>query len=288
MTPQRFTVQVPLPPWLKDHRFNGRVVLPAVAAMELLAARVCAIYPSADICAMTRARFLKFLEIPPETTRIDVQVELEREETGSVLARLVTRNQRATMTRMIQHCELFFATGSPAPAITADPATPSPADGTLNFSAEQIYNELVPFGPAFRTLQDQLVLTENTARGIVLAPDLPTTTASPALLGSPFPLDGAMHAACVHGQFQVDFVPFPVGFAVRTIIHPTQAGERYHVQAHLRALSTDELIYDLKILDEEKRVREQVTGLRMRDVSGGRIRPPAWTRTYTICQCGGA
>jgi hypothetical protein len=280
MTPRRFTVQVPLPPWLKDHRFNGRVVLPAVAAIELLAARVCAIYPAADICAMTQARFLRFLEIPPETPRIDVQVELEREETGPVLARLVTRNRRATMTRMIQHCELFFAAGPPAPAITGEPAAPSPAAVTLNLSAGQIYNELVPFGPTFRTLQDQLVLTQNTARGMVLAPDLPSPTASPALLGSPFPMDGAMHAACVHGQFQVDFVPFPVGFAVRTIIHPTQVGERYHVQAHLRALTTDELTYDLKILDGEERVREQVTGLRMRDVSGGRIRPPAWTRTF--------
>jgi len=137
----------------------------------------------------------------------------------------------------------------------------------------------VPFGPTYRTLRDRLRLTADMAWGRVRAPELPRMDrGSGTARAIPFPLDGAMHAACVHGQRLVDFIPFPVGFAARVIARPTEGGESYAVRVRLRSRADNELVYDLAILDEGGRLRETVTALRMRDVSGGRIRPPAWVK----------
>ena len=47
------------------------------------------------------------------------------------------------------------------------------------------------------------------------------------LLGSPFPLDAAMHAACVWGQRFAGIVSFPVGFEKRIIYQKTKKGDDY-------------------------------------------------------------
>ena len=75
-----------------------------------------------------------------------------------------------------------------------------------------------------------------------------------------------------------DFVPFPVAIAHRWIIEPTRAGERYRTQVRLREQTTEVLLYDLEITGVDGRLRERITGLRMRDVSAGRIRPPGWVK----------
>lgn len=92
----------------------------------------------------------------------------------------------------------------------------------------------------------------------------------------PFLWMAAMHAACVHGQRLAGFVPFPVGFEQRRILAPHQAGRQHHAQVRLCAQAAEMLVYDLLIADAGGRVRDH--RLRMRDVSGGRITPPAWIR----------
>jgi hypothetical protein len=274
MTAAVIPVRLPIRPWFCDHCFNGRAILPAVEAMRVLAETVRAEHPVLDVRIMHGGRFARFLEIPPDQDVVDILVELAQMEGGAVRTRLCTRKQLKTMTRLTEHCELIFgaiaahdAMAAPPPAMTSKSAR--------QVSAERIYRELVPFGPAYRTLQGDLNLTENSAEGILHTPNLPLED-SP--LGSPFPFDGAMHAACVHGQRLVDFVPFPVGFTTRIIAAPTLPGEEYVTTVHLRACAADELVYDLWVLDQEKQVRETLSGLRMRDVSSGRIKPPAWIK----------
>ncbi len=274
MALERRTIYLPIPPWFQDHRFNDRVLLPAVEAMRLLAATAQAARPELDVRIMEQGRFAKFLALPPEASGIDVMVELETDADGTVYARLLTRTQLKTMARMTNHCQLLFVTDPAQVCREITMAAPVHAAAVLELSAEQVYRELVPFGPAYRTLYGQLIMGREWARGMLQAPDLPIPPQDP--LGSPFPLDGAMHAACVHGQRLVPFVPFPVGFAVRIIHRPTLAGERYSAHVHLQSRTADELVYDLQIRDLEEQLRETVVGLRMRDVSGGRIRPPAW------------
>jgi hypothetical protein len=46
----------------------------------------------------------------------------------------------------------------------------------------------------------------------------------------------------------------------------------------LLSRTKDELLFDLRIFDDQGHIFESVTGIRMRDVSGGKIKPPAWMR----------
>lgn len=264
-------VRLPVRPWFKDHCFNGRVILAGVEAMQILAVTARAARPHLDLGRMAAGRFEKMLAIPPAAVELEVLVELEETADSGLCARLLTRTRFKTLSRMTAHCALTFAAGARGEGAEAD--WPPLAGAGLELTAAQVYQDLVPFGPAYRTLQDRLVLTAEAAWGTLLAPE-PGPADDP--LGSPFPLDGAMHAACVHGQRLVDFVPFPVGFADRILTRPTRAGQRYQVQVRLRSRTATALVYDLRILDQAGQVRETVRGLEMRDVSGGRIRPPAW------------
>jgi len=280
----RQAVHIPVRPWHRDHRFGGRVIFAAVEAMSLLAATVQAADPTVDVRIMAQGRFARFLEIPAAAAGLDALVELEQVHNGGVCARLLTKKQLKTMTRMTTHCEVCF--GGVTQQRCLETAPPSPTAPLLTINAQQVYQDLVPFGPAYRTLQDQLFLATDSAWGTVRAPELPQTSAGS--LGSPFPLDGAMHAACVHGQRLVDFVPFPVGFAARVLTVPTRPGERYRTRIQLHAQARDELVYNLWIIDQAGQIRERVTELRMRDVSGGRIKPPAWIRKGPDGENGGS
>ena len=283
MTSLRQAVHIPIQPWHRDHHFGGRVIFAAVEAMCLLAATVQAAYPTVDVRIMKQGRFVKFLEIPAETTEIDALVELEQVQNNGVFARLLTKKQLQTMTRITMHCEVYFGGATRQRSLETAPSVPSTPLLTIN--AQQVYQDLVPFGPAYRTLRYQLFLAAGSAWGTVRAPELPQSSSES--IGSPFPLDGAMHAACVHGQRLVDFVPFPVGFAARTITVPTRPGDWYRTRIQLHAQARDELVYDLWIIDQAGQLRETVTALRMRDVSGGRIKPPAWIRKGLNGESGG-
>ena len=192
---------------------------------------------------------------------------------GGICIKLLTRIQLKKMSRMKLHAELFFTP-------SAHTATLHPAKQlnkpTASIPARQIYRELVPFGSAYQSLTGTLHLSRQSAHGSLQAPDIPQTQAVQKELGSPFPLDGAMHAACVHGQCSSGFVPFPVGFAQRTIHRPTKPGREYRTEVHQVSATDDELLYDLTIFDKERNICETIQSLRMRDVSGGQITPPLW------------
>ena len=274
MADARVAVRIPVQPWFADHRFDGRVILPAVEAMAVLARAARQHAPALDVQCLADARFDRLLAIEPVQEAIEATVELE--ETGEgLIARLLTRRQLAAMARMVAHCELRFggkwteAPGETAPLLT---------EPLFTVDTRRLYAELVPFGPAYRSLQGELRVGPEGAEGELLAPLLPDANPGSGLLGSPFPLDGAMHAACVHGQRLADFVPFPVGFDRRHIFNPTEPGGGYRAQVRLRLQAREMLVYDLLITGADARVRERITGLRMRDVSGGRIRPPEWIR----------
>ena len=273
MTAAREAVRIRVQPWFADHHFDGRVILPAVEAMALLAGKARQHLPALDVRSMVEARFDRLLAIAPGQGLIEATVELEAVGNG-LAARLLTRRQGAAMSRMVAHCDLRFgADGEVEPGEAMPPLT----GALITVDAARVYADLVPFGPAFRSLQDRLQIGQEGADGPLRAPVLPGGQADD-LLGSPFPLDGAMHAACVHGQRLAGFVPFPVGFEQRRILAPTRPGGSYHAQVRLRAQAAEMLVYDLLIADAGGRVRERITGLRMRDVSGGRITPPAWIR----------
>ncbi len=276
MTAACLPIKISVHPWFRDHCFNGKIILPAVETLLLLAAEVREKYPEIDIRVMEEARFTRFLEIPPNCTSFEALIESSKTKNGSIQARLLSRVQFKTMARIIEHGQVRF----PAPQ-KKNPETvihPAPLEGPVTeVDANRIYRELVPFGPAYHTLQETLFLSAQGASGRLKAPALPETGIMEQL-GSPFPLDGALHAACVHGQQFVDFVPFPVGFQRRVISHPPRPGGEYLTRVVPVSRTDDELIFDLDIFDKSGKMYETVNGVRMMDVTGGRIKPPPWIK----------
>ncbi len=259
---------LPVQPWFSDHAVGGKIVLPAVETMLFLAARCRAAHPDINVRIMEDVRFGKFLEIPQGAASMAVLVESASAGDGRVQAKLLSHTRIGTMARIKEHGEIFFprATAPWPPPPDIDPAPPT--DPLTEIAAERLYRHLVPFGPAYQTLQGSLYLTGQSAWGTVRTPDLPPSEPIEALAGSPFPLDGALHAACVLGQQAVPFVPFPVGFTRRVIHRPTRPGQKYLTRVTMIARTQAELLFDLDIFTHAGQLYESVRGVRMRDVAG--------------------
>lgn len=267
----RIPVSIPVLPWFVDHSFNGKVIFPAVETMLLLAKVAKGIVPALPVTYMAQASFSKLLELPEGATEIAALVEYEETDTG-FSCKLLSKIQFKKISRIKEHAALHFTFQeqdlSPLPFQNRE-------DGDLLIDAAKIYHELVPFGLNYRSIIGTLHLRNATTIARLQAPKLPQKQKMETVIGSPFPLDGAMHAACVLGQCVADFVPFPVGFAERIIHKPTVAGTEYSSSVQLVSQTENELLFDLSIFAMTGEPCETVKGLRMRDVTGGMIRPAA-------------
>ncbi len=266
----RQSLQIPIQPWFRDHHFNGKTIFPAVETMLLLATIAKKIRPDIYPGTMKRAGFSRLLEIPKDATEISALVEYD-DDTDTLCLKLLSKLQFKRMSRVKEHAEICF---SPRPEPLSPVEQLTATSGVLHLDAESIYKELVPFGPTYRSLVGELHISDRAAWGTLQAPVLARQQEMEEELGSPFPLDGAMHAACVLGQCAADFVPFPVAFASRYINQPTRAGKQYHTTVVPVSRTENELVFDLSIFDTSGQPCETVKGLRMRDVSGGAIKPP--------------
>jgi hypothetical protein len=146
---------------------------------------------------------------------------------------------------------------------------------TFTVSEARLYDELVPFGPAYRNVRGEILLAESGVLATVSGGDFPEA-AGP--LGSPFPLDAAMHAACAWGQRYRNRVVFPVGFDRREIHAPTRAGEKYFCRITPLPDAGAVLRFDVRLYGRDRRPMEVIRGLLMRDIFGGKLIPPAWVR----------
>ncbi len=267
MSDKRIPCTLAVQPWFQDHSVGGKIVLPAVETMLLLAAECLMVHPEIDVRVMEDVRFGKFFEIPGNAATVPILVECTAGTDGRVQAKLLSHRQLGAMARIKEHGEIFFPAAAGNMGLPAN-IDPAPLSGTLKtVGSAQVYRDLVPFGRCYQTLQETLYLSDCQAWGKLQAPELPFIDPVQNVIGSPFPLDGAMHAACVLGQQFVGFPPFPVGFERRTIIRPTQPGGRYLTRVSMTALTGDELVFDLQIFNNDGQLYETVTGIRMRDVS---------------------
>ncbi len=269
MSVERIPVTITVQPWFKDHFFGGKIVFPAVETMLLLASRALATHPGVDIRVMENVRFAKFLELPGGSSTVSAMIECSAGPDGRVLVKLLSKIQFKALSRIKEHGEIIFSPTKENDRLSRKIIDAAPLIGKVTeVSAEHLYRELVPFGPNYHTLQDTLYLSATGAWGKLQAPMLPAGDPVEKIIGSPFPLDGALHAACVLGQQIVDFVPFPVGFDRRIISRPTRPGDYYITRVIPVSRTNDELVFNLGIFDNDGQVYETVTGLRMRNVNG--------------------
>ena len=86
------------------------------------------------------------------------------------------------------------------------------------------------------------------------------------------------HAGCVWSQRFFGIVAFPVGFDKRVIYNPTVEHKDYAARVIPQYQTHGTLGFDIWITDNQGDLCETVSGVMMRDVSGGTITPPAWIR----------
>jgi phosphopantetheinyl transferase len=268
-----------LPHWA-DHHFQGRAVLPAVEAMQILAHWASRFRSGLDVSCMGTAAFDRFLELPPTGERIEAWCEIQDLADGGLRAALLTKSQSksARMTRTKVHAQLDFYPPTEIPSLAALDLA-SALDGVC-FSVDPrcLYEELVPFGPGFQSISEPLRLTEEGALAVIRAPE-GARRQTDLHLGSPFVLDGAFHAACVWSQRFAGVTAFPVGIDQRMLVAPTRPEDTYVSRIFPVETGSALLVFDIWILGADGRLFEMLKGVRMRDVSGGKLHPPEWIRS---------
>ena len=279
--PRRLAISIPNPAWLQDHRFQGRAVLPGVYALEQLAHSVRQVYPDVPVTACRDVRFDKFLRLPgPDTASIDATVDLAPPSKAGIAAVLLTRHVAAKsgISRQITHVQACFgrADSDPFGDVPAPASQQAQADD-FQIIPERLYAELVPFGRTFRNIVSPVRIDGAGAHATVSGGALKTENTFLAL-GSMFPLDAVFHAACAWAQRFYGVVAFPVAMEQRHIRKPARCGHTYDADIRFRGEEGGSLLFDLSLRDAEGRLCEAVRGLVMRDVSGGKLQPPAWIR----------
>ncbi len=275
-------VAIPVPAYLGDHHVSGRVVLPAVEALQILA-RTLPVSAGADALRQEEAAFSHLITIDPRAREIPAVHEFTRTTDGRCRSRLMTvvSGRQAAWTRKIEHASVFFPAVGGKSGAPEDRAAPgfddaaASAGPVFTVSARRLYDELVPFGPAYQNVAGDIRLAANGASADISGGNYPEAVGP---LGSPFPLDAALHAACAWGQRYRGIVAFPVGFDRREIAVPTRAGETYRCRIAPLPDAGVSLRFDILIAGGDGRPAEIVSGVTMRDISGGRRRPPDWVR----------
>lgn len=275
---EQVPLRIDIPGCWFDHCFNDQAVLPAVEAMQHLAASVLFHVPQAQVMSMQQARFHKFFLLDRTNPHVlEATHELQVYDDGSVASALLSKSQagKAAYTRTKKHVSLCFTPFGPRETTLPDPLSGEAADW-FRIDSQTVYSELVPFRDAYHNLRGEVLLHPDQAQARMYAPPDRTQDVP---LGSPFPLDAAFHAACAWAQRYTGIVAFPVGCDSRTIFRPTREKEMYAARIRPQGQTDSDLTFDIWILGRNGEVHEAVSGVRMRDVSGGRMQPPAWIRT---------
>lgn len=277
----RLPLAIPVHPYLRDHHFDGKIIFPAVEILQLLAGSAQSYRSDAHVRCMRSASFDRLLPVEEDARVIEACHELEVYESGRISSKFITEGmiKGTTIRREKVHAVVNFTEmGEPMAGLPIDVA--SALEGiSYGVSSRKLYSDLVPFGPSYQNICGTIFLSVSGAVAHVQGAAHPAPSEP---LGSTFPFDGALHAACAWGQRFHNIVAFPVGFEERLIVNPTVPGETYFCRILPALVTGSSLTFDIWIHDLSAGLREYIRGVIMRDISGGRIRPPEWVRNGGI------
>ena len=265
-------------PYLRDHHLEGKIILPAVEALIVLSRAVKINYPQININCLQKARFSRLLSISPDTKRQPIFVEIENSGDGGTIASLLSsiKSKSSTISRKVEHASVEFPATDPTAYLPPSFCTVKKLKGScISVPSAAIYRELVPFGEAYHNIIGDLSVSTEGAQAYISGGN---HEADESLLGSPFPFDAVLHAACVWGQRFAGIVSFPVGFGKRVIYQKTKKRKDYLGRVVPVSVSKESLIFDAWIYNLDDVMCESISGIHMRDVSQGRLRPPQWIR----------
>jgi len=275
---ERYPLEIKAYPYLQDHYFEGQAIFPAVEALIVMAKVAAANYPQVNVCNQKQARFPRFLSINPQEQVKKVFTDIEESTYGSLRVTISTMAKAKTgiISRKMEHAHVEFAAlpDQDYPATTISDWKHL-GGKCFNVPAAVVYRELVPFGKAYQNIVGELSLSPEGAIAQLYGGE---GEANDDLIGSPFPLDAALHAACSWGQRYTGIVAFPVGFAERIIYRKTKKRSNYIGRIIPVNISREPLMFDALIYDLDGIIYESVSGISMRDVSQGRLRPPDWIK----------
>lgn len=280
MTSKKIPIIINNLDYLKDHRSEGKSILPAVESLQLLASYALETDDPPDVLYSHDAQFSRFLPLPKDTPVVHAQIEFTPTDKNSLAACLLTKKQagKTKISRSIRHVEVNFGAASGSELakqgnklITEKAVALEGLD--VSFSSKVLYDDLVPFGPSFQNVTGSVFISESGAVGDVLAADHPSPQGP---LGNGFVLDGAFHLACAWGQRYEGLLTFPVGYRLRKISRPCKTGEKYRCRVIPKGRQGQNLLFDIFILDNNGKQAEACLGLVFKDVSSGRLTPPAW------------
>lgn len=272
-----FRVKLGIAPYLRDHCFDGKVIFPAVEALITLARFVKSDYPQAALYDQSSALFPRILPVETDGESLDVQIAMEESAEGisASLQTFIKINNNA-IGRTLDHARVTFAGRAVFPGADMSFRTARKMEyRCIQIPAASVYRELIPFGASYQNITGDLTVSKE---GVLADIQGGSGAADDDTLGSPFVLDAAMHAACVWGQRFAGMVTFPVGFDRRMIYKATKTGGAYCARINPVNAGREVLMFDLWIFDQDGLIHESVRGLRMRDITGGRMRPPVWIR----------
>ncbi|WP_051468873.1 type I polyketide synthase [Actinomadura oligospora] len=238
-------------PWLPDHRIDGLLVLPAVAALELMT-RAARELTGAPLAGVTGGAFTRPLIIPDKGERVVRVCALTGEGGGGV--RVALRSDETGFA-------LDHFTGT-VTAASAPPAVPASEGAVPAHDGRALYGPLFFHGPAFQRLRRFERLE---ARGCRAVLD-PGTASSDGVLGDLFRNDASIHVlqACVpHRRL------LPVGcdrFAVHAPQAAAKAGGPLTLTARERSHHGADHTYDVQLTDASGAPVLSWAGLRLRDV----------------------
>lgn len=271
----RLPLQIEILPYLREHTFEGKAVFPAVEALQCLASCAKRQVPEINARAMYRASFPRFLHIGGDKRHIEAFAEMELADGGELRTSLITiaRSKSGSITRPAVHASVNFRQDAGDQQAGSARMSFDLGRDVFEVPVERLYKELVPLGPAYQNARPPVRISRKGAIACLQAPELPAQLDP---LGSPFPLDAAMHCACVWSQRFANVVAFPVGFEKRVILHRTRTGEAYLTCVVPVGTGGQPLVFDIGIFRLDGVLCEMVTGVQMRDVSAGRLKPPGW------------
>jgi hypothetical protein len=278
---ERYPLEIKAYPYLQDHYFEGQAILPAVEALIIMATVAALNFPQINVCLQKQARFPRFLSIDPQEQIKKVFADIEPAADGALSVTISTMAKAKTgiISRTMEHAYVEFA-ASPAQDYPVLPLSDWKHLGGKRFNvpAAAIYRELVPFGKAYQNIVGELSLSPEGAIAHLYGGAGEVSEVSEDLIGSPFPLDAALHAACSWGQRYTGIVAFPVGFEKRIIYRKTKKERKYIGRIIPVNISREPLIFNALIYDLDGIIYESVSGIQMRDVTQGRLRPPDWIK----------
>ena len=240
-------------PWLEDHRFDGRILVPLAVSLDYAAAAATRLGMGPRL-ALSDVVISEAFSVP-EAGAITLEITaLRSHEAVEIGISSLGRAERQPALRM-------------RATTASDPLTVlvTPLDGKApELQVSEFYHCLNFHGPRFRVLTSVLEVGPAHAVGQIRVPGNPDAPRGGAL--EILALDGMMQLCAYWAWVNLGVTGLPVAADEIRVLARPQAGAELCVVGLLRATADGSLTGDLDLLDTQRRPMMQVRGLRCKMV----------------------